>query len=46
MRLSVGNVMATMNLLVMSLQEGEFDTKEKRSKVNDRYKGHVTLIFM
>nr|CAB3236444.1 dynactin subunit 1 [Phallusia mammillata] len=34
-RLSLGNVMATMNGLVTSMQEGEYDNKDPRPKIVD-----------
>ncbi|XP_039262421.2 dynactin subunit 1-like [Styela clava] len=43
-RLSIGNVMATMNSLITSLQEGEFDTKEKRPEVSPPVKKRAQAV--
>ena len=40
-RITLGNVMASLNALVTAMQEGEYDTTTKMSKVNIK---HITTM--
>lgn len=43
-RLALGNIMATVNALVTSLQEGEFDTSAKRPKVTSAVERRAQVV--